>query len=234
MPNEPDFLQPGRFVDSDDPGIVDFARAATIGLDTDMDRALRLYCEVRDGILYDAYMDFADPESFRASAVLRAGRGFCVGKAALLAASARALGIPARVGYADVKNHLTSPKLRERLKSDLFIWHSYSELCLEGRWVKATPAFNAGLCERLGIAPLAFDGREDSLFQPFDTEGRRYMEYLVDRGAFADVPFRQIQADFRALYPGLADRVEGDFQAEAVAAEGTEQTMEKGHTKPDR
>ncbi len=217
---EPEFLLPGRFIDSDDPGIVDFARAATVGLDTDMDRALRLYCEVRDGILYDAYMDFADPENFRAGAVLRAGRGFCVGKAALLAASARSLGIPARVGYADVKNHLTSPKLLERLKSDLFIWHSYAELGLEGRWVKATPAFNAGLCERLGIAPLAFDGRADSLFQPFDQQGRRHMEYVVDRGAFADVPFDQILTDFRALYPGLAGRVEGDFQAEAVGADG--------------
>jgi len=211
-----EFLAPGQFIDSDAPAVIDFARTATVGTAGDMERALRLYCEVRDGILYDAYLDFSDESQFRASAVLRAGRGFCVGKAALLAASARALGIPARVGYADVKNHLTSPKLRERLKSDLFIWHSYAELFLEGRWVKATPAFNAGLCERLGIAPLAFDGRADSLFQPFDANGRRHMEYLVDRGTFADVPFERIRADFRALYPGLGQRVEGDFQAEAV------------------
>jgi transglutaminase-like putative cysteine protease len=221
LANEPDYLAPGRFIDSDDPTVIDFARTATVGTATEMERALRLYCEVRDGILYDAYLDFSDPDHFRASAVLAAGRGFCVGKAALLAACARAVGVQARVGYADVKNHLTSPKLRERLKSDLFIWHSYAELLLDGRWVKATPAFNAGLCERLGIAPLAFDGREDSLFQPFDQNGRRHMEYLVDRGAFADVPFERILADFRAHYPRLAaDRPDGDFQAEAVAGDG--------------
>jgi len=211
-----EFLAPGDFIDSDAPAVVDFARTATVGTADEMERALRLYCEVRDGILYDAYLDFSDPDHVRASAVLRAGRGFCVGKAALLAACARALGIPARVGYADVKNHLTSPKLRERLKTDLFIWHSYAELFLEGRWVKATPAFNAGLCERLGIAPLAFDGRSDSLLQPFDAQGRRHMEYLVDRGVFADVPFARMLADFRALYPGMGERLEGDFQAEAV------------------
>jgi len=212
-----EYLVPGHFIDSGAPAILDFARTATVGAAAgQMEAALRLYCEVRDGILYDAYLDFSDPDNFRASAVLRAGRGFCVGKAALLAASARAIGIAARVGYADVKNHLTSPKLRERLKSDLFVWHSYAELFLDGRWVKATPAFNAGLCERLGIAPLDFDGRTDSLFQPFDAQGRRHMEYLVDRGAFADVPFDRILTDFRTLYPGLAQKVDGDFQAEAV------------------
>jgi transglutaminase-like putative cysteine protease len=218
--SEQEFLAAGRFIDSDDQEIVDFARAVTVGTASDTERALRLYCEIRDGILYDAYVDFADENNFRASAVLRAGRGFCVGKAALLSACARALGIPARVGYADVRNHLTSPKLRERLKSDLFIWHSYAELWLDGAWVKATPAFNAGLCERLGIAPLAFDGRSDSLFQPFDQHGRRHMEYVVDHGAFADVPFATILAAFRAHYPALMrDKLDGDFQSEAVAAE---------------
>jgi len=215
---EQDYLVPGRFIDSDDADVVAFARAATVGTQSPMERALRLYCEIRDGIIYDAYVDMFDPANYRASAVLRQGRGFCVGKAALLSACARVVGIPARVGYADVRNHLTSPKLRERLKSDLFIWHSYAELHLDGCWVKATPAFNAGLCERLGIAPLAFDGRSDSLFQPFDAQGRRHMEYVADHGAFADVPFDQIVAAFRTHYPGLTTKpLEGDFQAEAVA-----------------
>jgi transglutaminase-like putative cysteine protease len=215
-----DYLAPGRFIDSNDADVVAFARAATVGTHDDMERVLRLYCEIRDGILYDAYRDLLHPDSYKASAVLRAGRGFCVGKAALLAACARAIGVPARVGYADVRNHLTSPKLRERFNTDLFVWHSYAELHLEGKWVKATPAFNAALCERLGLAPLAFDGRSDSLFQPFDPRGRRHMEYVVDHGAFADVPFDTIVAAFRLHYPTLeAQRIEGDFQAEAVAGQ---------------
>ncbi len=175
---------------------------------------------MRDEILYDAYVDWTDPNVFRASAVLAAKRGFCVGKACLLAACARVLGVPSRLGFADVRNHMTSPRLYERMKTDVFRWHAYCELQLSGKWVKATPAFNASLCERLGVKPLAFDGRADSLFQPFDNAGRKHMEYVVDRGTFADVPFEIILADFRAHYAALfgEERLAGDFQAEAVAA----------------
>jgi transglutaminase-like putative cysteine protease len=213
------YLSSSRFIDSDSPDVADFARDAVAGASGDLDRVQRLYGAVRDGIAYDPYVDFADPTNFRASGVLAAKRGFCVGKAALLAACCRASGIPARVGYADVRNHMTSPKLYQRIKTDVFIWHSYAELFVAGRWVKATPAFDLALCQRVGIAPLAFDGQADSLFQPFDRAGRRHMEYLKDRGAFADVPFETMLADFRATYPALIKDagISGDFRAEAVA-----------------
>ena len=68
-----------------------------------------------------------------------------------------------------------------------------AELHLGGRWVKATPAFNRELCDKVGIAPLEFDGERDSLFQPLDLEGRRHMEYVRDRGVFADLPLEQIR-----------------------------------------
>jgi transglutaminase-like putative cysteine protease len=213
-----EYLAPGRFVDSDSERIADFARSATQGARDTHDAVLRLYSAVRDGILYDAYVDWSDPRALRASEVLAAKRGFCVGKASLLAACARVLGVPSRLGFADVKNHMTSPKLYERMKTDVFRWHAYCDLYLDGKWVKATPAFNASLCERLGLKPLDFDGRTDSLFQPFDRSGRKYMEYVADRGTFADVPFEVIVADFRAHYGGLLG-ISGDFQTEAVAGE---------------
>lgn len=215
-----ELLSPGHFIDSDAPAIVAFARDATAALSDELARVLGLYYAIRDGIVYDPYVDFADPANFRASAVLAAGRGFCVGKATLLAATARAIGVPARVGYADVRNHLTSRRMYERMKSDVFIWHSYADLYVCGQWAKATPAFDATLCERVGLKPLEFDGRRDSLFQPFDPEGRRHMEYLRDRGTFADVPFDTIQADFRLAYPSLMNGAElgGDFRSEAIAA----------------
>jgi transglutaminase-like putative cysteine protease len=214
------YLSPARFIDSDSPDVAAFARDASAGANGDIDTVRRLYAAVRDGIAYDPYVDFADPVNFRASGVLAARRGFCVGKAALLAACCRAVGIAARVGYADVRNHMTSPKLYARIKTDVFIWHSYAELSVAGRWAKATPAFDAALCARVGIAPLDFDGQTDSLFQPFDRTGRRHMEYLNDRGAFADVPFETMLADFRATYPMLMGKagIDGDFRAEAVAA----------------
>ncbi len=218
------FLTAGVFVDSDSPQVIAFAKHASAGASDPLDAVLRLYAGIRDGIVYDPYVDFTDPANYRASGVLAARRGFCIGKAALLAATARSIGVPARVGYADVRNHMTSPRLYERVGTDVFIWHSYAELFLSGQWVKATPAFDRALCDRLGLKPLEFDGRADSLFHPFDRTGRRHMQYLRDRGTFADVPFETVRAEFRIAYPGLmsGERIGGDFQAEAVAdsAEG--------------
>jgi transglutaminase-like putative cysteine protease len=195
-----EFLLSAQFIDSANPAVVEFSKKHSSGK-TDTDRAIALYYAVRDEIRYNPFLDFSDPEAFRASAVLAAGEGFCIGKAALLAASARAAGIPARVGFADVKNHLTTPKLAETMGTDLFIYHGYAELHLEGKWVKATPAFNLALCKRFRVKPLEFDGRNDSVFHAFDEDERRHMEYLRDRGSFADVPTAEIQQAFRETYP---------------------------------
>jgi transglutaminase-like putative cysteine protease len=214
-----EYLSPARFVDSDAPAVARFARDAAGDTGTDTERVLLLYSAVRDRIVYDPYVDMSDPENYRASDVLKSGRTFCIGKAALLAACCRAIGVPARVGYADVRNHLTSRKLYDRINTDVFAWHSYSDIQLNGRWVKATPAFDLALCERVGLKPLEFDGENDSLFHPYDREGRHHMEYLRDRGPFADVPFETIQADFQKLYPALmkSKGLAGDFHAEAIA-----------------
>lgn len=213
------YLAPGRFIDSDNPDVVAFAAASSgAATDDDVTRALRLYAAVRDSIRYEIYLDFCADSTYRASAVLQTGHGFCVGKAALLAACARAIGIPARVGYADVRNHLATRRLRELMGTDAFVWHGYTQLHLEGKWVKATPAFGREVCDRFGVAPLEFDGRTDSLFQPYNRQGDRYMEYIADRGQHADVPAEAILATFREVYPGwLAGRMQGDFAAEAEA-----------------
>jgi transglutaminase-like putative cysteine protease len=197
-----EFLAPGRYIDSDHPAVVAFSRQHVSG-DAPLARAVSLYYAVRDGIRYNPFLDFSKDTAYQASHCIIAGEGFCIGKAALLAACARADGIPARVGFADVRNHLTTPALRERMGSDEFVYHGYTELHLEGRWVKATPAFNVELCRRFKVKPLEFDGREDSIFHPFDEDNRRHMEYLRDRGTHADVPVAEITRVFRETYPAL-------------------------------
>ena len=197
-----EFLSPARYIDSDHPAVVEFARAHARGA-SDLERAVSLYYAVRDGVRYNPFLDFSRDTAFLGSACLEQGEGFCIGKAALLAACARVGGIPARVGFADVKNHLTTPRLAERMGSDLFIYHGFTELWLEDKWVKATPAFNLDLCRKFRVKPLEFDGRHDSIFHPFDADERRHMEYLRDRGSFADVPVAEIQQAFREFYPGL-------------------------------
>ena len=209
MTTDPDiqpYLVPGEYVDSADPRVAAFARDVAGSVDDATGRAVRLYYAVRDDITYTPYCDFTDPDTFRASAVLERRAGFCVGKASLLTAAARAAGIPARIGFADVRNHLCTPKLRALMGTDTFVYHGYTDLYLDGRWVKATPAFDRKLCEKFGVKALEFDGRADSLLQPFDVTGRRHMEYLQDRGPRVDVPVAEIVKAFAEAYPGLTAR----------------------------
>ena len=161
-----EFLRPTTYVDSDADTVVAFARRVTDGVADPVARAVALYHAVRDEITYTAYCDFKSVETYRASGCLARGAGFCVGKAALLAATARAADIPARVGFADVRNHLTSPRLRRLMTTDVFYYHGYAELYLDGAWVKATAVFDKTLCERVGIRPLEFDGRSTPCSTP--------------------------------------------------------------------
>ena len=155
----------------------------------------------------------------RASTALQQGFGWCVPKAVVLAAVARASGIPARLGFADVKNHLSTERLRRTMGTDVFAWHGYTELWLDGAWRKATPAFNIELCDKFGLLPLTFDGVHDSLYHPYDRAGNQHMTYVNERGSFDDLPLTQIRAAFADMYPGIAcsgQPTDGDFAADAA------------------
>jgi transglutaminase-like putative cysteine protease len=208
------------FLDFDRPEVAAFARRAA-GDGSDREKAVRLYYAVRDGIRYDPYAFHIAPASLRASRTLESRAAWCVPKAVLLAACCRAEAIPARLGFADVKNHLATERLLEMMGSDLFVWHGYVSIFLDGRWVKATPAFNIEMCRRFDVLPLEFDGTTDSLFQPYDAKNRRHMEYVRDRGVFDDLPFEALSADMRTAYPRLiaaaeAGGVKGAFEVEAI------------------
>lgn len=217
------YLKPGKLVNSDHAEIIAFATRLIGDARSQIDKAIRLYIGVRDEVRYDPYNLTMDEAGMGALGCLRSGHGFCVQKAALLAAAARAVGIPARVGYADVRNHLTSRRLSELMGgSDLFVYHGYTELYLEGKWVKATPVFNLSLCEKARVAPLEFDGRNDSIFQPFNIDGEKHMEYIHDHGAFFDVPLETLIRAMREAYPKLVDNltITGDFEADAAENSG--------------
>lgn len=203
------WLTPSWFIDSDDAGVVEFAERAAGGADDETDIAVRLFHAVRDGIRYDPYNMSHEPESFRASSVAASQANWCVPKSVLLTAAARHCGIAARLGFADVRNHLTTEKLSAQMGTDLFIWHGYSELLLGDRWFKLSTAFNRELCDRFGVKVLEFDGTHDALMHPYDEAGNRHMEYVNQRGSFDDLPLDQILADFREFYASMFDE-DGD------------------------
>lgn len=201
----PEYLASARFIDSGSESVRRFAQETVADAASDIDKAVRLFYRVRDGWRYDPFSMSLDAEQYVASNVLKAKAAYCLPKAILLAAAARAAGIPSAIGLSDVENHLTTEKLRAFMGGKtLFMHHGYAVLHLAGQWVKAAPAFNIELCERFHVLPTEFDGRSNAIFQEYDARNRRHMEYVRDHGCWSDFPFEKVMADFRAFYPAEA------------------------------
>ncbi|WP_280255463.1 transglutaminase-like domain-containing protein [Nocardia wallacei] len=198
------FLGATDFLDIEHESVRAFTAAAIGDASTDRDKAKRLFAAVRDQVWYDPYTVSDDPAHYRASFVLEAGRAYCVPKAVLLTAVCRAAGIPAVLGFADVRNHLQTESLRALMGgTDLFVYHGYSLLYVGGRWLKATPAFNSELCARFGVPPVDFDGDRDALLHAYTADGSQHMEYVRERGVFDDLPLNAILIDLRHTYGPL-------------------------------
>jgi transglutaminase-like putative cysteine protease len=187
--NPMECLSPTFFIDSDNPAIKDVVRKLTSEPEGDIPKAVRLFYFVRDQIRYNPYTPRFLPEHFRASTTLERGEGFCVQKAALLAALSRAAKIPARLGFAVLRNHCLPERLSALLIGDEIPDHGYAELYLEGKWVKATPAFDGYTSGRNRMVPVKFDGIHHALLPSLTVEGKLHIEYLSFRGEYDDIPF---------------------------------------------
>ena len=205
------FMQMTPTINYDNPAVAAFARENAGDSSDHRERSVNLYYAVRDGIRYDPYKIDLSVEGLRASTTLKNGYGWCVPKAVLLAACCRLFGIPARLGYADVLNHLSTKRMREQMNTNIFRWHGYTAIYLNGAWIKATPAFNIELCEKFKLKPLEFDGLNDSIFHPFDLSGNKHMEYLRFRGEYPDVPIDEIEKTFEEQRSYVSSMKEADF-----------------------
>ena len=195
------FLKPTPYIDCDAEPVKEKSREIVQGIITQRDKAIRIFYAVRDGIKYTIYGKRSLPEHFRASSVLSAGEGYCVQKAILLVALARAASIPARLRFAAIRSHLVPKELLEKRGTDLFAYHGYADLRIEGSWVKATPTFDIVSCVNAGLRPVDFDGHHDALLPSTTLNGKPHIEYVKDRGFFEDVPFDDImQASLRNKY----------------------------------
>ncbi|MEU8080286.1 transglutaminase-like domain-containing protein [Catellatospora citrea] len=210
-------LQTTEFLDYDSDVVRDFVARALPGGGTDLtpiEKAVALYYAVRDGIHYEVYGADLSRRGLQASATITRGTGFCVHKSIVYAAAVRSVGVPSRIYYGDVRNHLASPRLEELMGGNIFTFHSLTTVYLDGRWVRATPVFNKLLCHLYKIKPLEFDGRTDSMYHPYDEDGRRHMEFLHEHGEFDDVPYDMVVGGIRAAHPKL-------FASEHTTAHGS-------------
>lgn len=193
------YLAPAEYVDSTHPLVVARAKELAGTCDDLAAKAIALFDYVRD-LRYSA-PDFDRLDSFRASTVLAERKGYCVPKACAFVALARAAGVPARLAFADVTNHIVPPSTRELMQGATFAWHGYAEILLDGAWLKVSPTFDRQLCEKLNVASLEFDGAHDAHLQAFDQAGRAFMRYERLHGAFHDVPARFLAAEMPRRYP---------------------------------
>ena len=188
------YLKATPVIDCDNMSIREKTRELTKGQENIIEKAQGLFYFVRDEIQYNMYVPKSLPEHFRASNTLSKGEGYCVQKAVLLVALARAAGIPAGLGFAKIRNNLLPEKPLKWLGTNVLPFHGYAELYLNGKWVKATPAFDIGLCEKYRIIPVEFDGENDARFHPHNRDGELHIEYLKDLGHyFDDLPLDRLR-----------------------------------------
>jgi len=195
------YLKPTLYLNSDNHKVIAFTNDVVGSEENKKNAILKLFYKIRDGIPYHFDSIGVNKELFVASNVVDMKGSFCIPKAVLMVTCSRVIGVPSRLGFADVQNHLATDKVREKMKTDLFIFHGYAELLINNKWVKATPAFNKELCERFNVRPLDFDGENDAVFQQYTKSGEKYMDYLKDYGTFSDMPFELMLTTFKNTYP---------------------------------
>ncbi|MEM6725972.1 MAG: transglutaminase-like domain-containing protein [Bacteroidota bacterium] len=199
------YLQPSYFMNFQHPAVQTFIQESTDPDSSIHQQMIDLYYAVRDGFRYDPYDINLSHTTMQASHIVQRSprKGYCIEKSNLFAACCRAIGFPTRLGFANVRNHIGTEKLEEKMGTDELVFHGYTEVFVNGNWIKATPVFNRELCQKLGVEPLEFDGQSDSIFQEFDQKGGQFMEYLVYHGTFHDVPHDKFLLEMVRTYPKL-------------------------------
>ena len=187
------YLRPTYVIDCKHTAIVEKSKELTEQFEDDIQKAISLFYFVRDKIKYNLYVPKYSADHFKASNTLASGEGYCVQKAVLLDALARAAGIPAALGFARLVNHLLPEKIANWLGGNILPFHGYSELYLGGKWIKATPSFDLEMSERHGFIPSAFNGRNDAWYPSHNREGKPHIEYVHHYGhLYDDLPLQQL------------------------------------------
>ena len=194
------YLKPTFVIDSDSEVVEEKAALLTEEYSSQKEKAKVLFYFVRDKVKYNPYPPHSI-EGYRASKTLQRGEGYCVQKAVVLTALARSVDIPARLGFADIRNHLAPKNLIEIMETNMFVYHGYSELWLNDKWIKATPAFNIEMCNKFDLKPVEFDGVTDAVFHEKNKKGELHIEYIKYHGTYADLPFEEIMQAFIDQYP---------------------------------
>ncbi len=194
------YLQETNYIDYNNLIISEIIDSLDLKSDDKLNQAKKIFYHVRDSTKYSVKIISFSPQVFKASYSLSQEYSFCVPKALALCALSRAVGIPSRIHLVDFINHRLSQKLTELWGTNMMVGHCYSELYLDGQWIKATPALDIETCTRHGFIPVEFDGINDGLLKSIDNKGNLHAEYVKDHGVYADLPYEFLMNLFENAY----------------------------------
>ena len=198
MPETENFLKCTEIIDCDSNSIKGKALEVTKGLKTDKEKAVALFYFVRDKIKHNAYVPLYDANRYKASSTLKEGNGMCQNKAILLVALARAVGIPARLGFVDVEDNQLSDSFKQMIGGvNTMPFHGFAELYIDGRWVHASPAYDLATCRKKGFIPVEFDGVNDAKDSEYTKSGQLHMKHIQYHGPYEDLPLDEIYSYYR-------------------------------------
>lgn len=206
------FLEETQSLNFNHPDLKQFLKEFNFG-ENSTENAKEIYYKIRDHFLYDPYHLDLTKKALVASEIIKKKRAWCVEKAIVMVTCCRAIGIPARFGFAIVTNHIGVEKLINYLQRNEIVFHGYVEVYLENKWIKCTPAFDKHVCRLSGVSTLNWDGKNDSMFQEFEN-GKKFMEYIHFYGEYADIPFKLMHQEMRNYYPHLFEK---EFNSKAFS-----------------
>lgn len=208
-------------IDCDAESVASKARELTEGLETAGERVAALFYFVRDRIKHNPYAPGLVLGEYKASGTMERGNGHCHHKAILLVALGRAAGIPSRLGFVDMRDHLVSANFREVMGGDnRFPFHGYAELFVGGRWVHLSPAYDADVCRKNRFVPVEFDGVNDAKDSPRNQDGDPHIEHIRDHGPYDDYPMEEIHSYYREWWPKMGFDWDEKMTTWAVDSEG--------------
>lgn len=159
-----DLLKPTTLFDYESANIQCFLRQTGYNSADSLATAVEaIHDSVRDTIDYGVFNTPLHVD-LKASDVITEGSGFCFHKSILFVACCRKIGVPAVLCSDIVTNHVTDTAMIKLVGGVEFL-HWYTQIFLNGQWIRASPVFNSLLCKLYGIDVLRFDPTGDSIEQ---------------------------------------------------------------------
>lgn len=194
------YLSPAPGITSDDSYVLELAQTLTEGTQNDRERVVRLFEFVRDHIRYNLNAPFHKLAHYEAQNTLRRKEGFCIQKSSLLVTLARSIGIPSRLVFADIRNHLLPDHLIQFMGTDIVTYHCYVEWFLKDDWIKVAPSFDEKTCRENGFRLVIFDGYHDAVLPSEDLYGQPHITYLKQHGVYNGIPIEEILEAWKRFY----------------------------------